>query len=846
MHSYDIVYCVGPHDKEIIRLSVESVRKWVEGIRRIYIICDTPLRIPYTVDLSVELFPFSLLDVYELSQTMSNAGLYFQQLIKLYAGVVIPDLQEDYVVLDSDLIFLKPIHFVKQITPNNPTSKRWLFNSVRAPYNATVFEHMHRVHPECIKQVQESGSCHHMICNRKRVNEMIQKIEDYHLKPFWNVYLSCLDKDKVNDKASDEYELYFNYMIKFHPEQIAIRSLPFSTITEHTIDLSVKRSESYAIHPWWYRSSDNHREIRQREVHTLRYLISTKNGCKRLHNGFPETEIITAERIRLLCDMTFIPRGQETLPTLASDIRSIFVYGDDIDLFIDRVWKHLNHPVVVVVHHTDKEINERYIEWIDDTKLLHLFAVNVMFCHPKVTALPKGVKDDSLGGDLSVLSHLSFYPDKFFTEREDHIAIHFQVSEYVDHRIKVVQDLQRSTSDQKENIGVYLSNYLPECIVYSDLQNYKYCACPRSQSPDTYLLWESLYLGLIPIVDEIPNTSLFSSLPIYRVSDWKKVDKNYLTSIADDIKTSFPERWDWDCLRISWWKKKIEEKTNQSVLLNHPMQTEGTIVIVCPGRLPSYLSPCLRQIRCWNRDTPIYIAYQSDHRQHEIELQRTLNMKDIIFVSSRELNPSTSHQISKTREYSSTIQLIHKYSSERMFILEEVMKKYKLNDVLYLSPDQMIYFDFETKLNLFRLASDQTSIMIPQSADESMEPGFLYVSSIKSLSLLNMTIVEDQYHHTLYQVMKACSSSFSSVVKFLPTSLFDGVFDNEILFNLYQRNEVQEGVTIRWTKKPNHSKTVRSCLELGLANTSSPDGVKWKEIYNIRVRSRDLDRFLST
>ena len=46
-----------------------------------------------------------------ISQPPSRVGWYLQQLLKLYASFVIPNLTSNVLVLDADAIFLNPVHF---------------------------------------------------------------------------------------------------------------------------------------------------------------------------------------------------------------------------------------------------------------------------------------------------------------------------------------------------------------------------------------------------------------------------------------------------------------------------------------------------------------------------------------------------------------------------------------------------------------------------------------------------------------------------------------------------------------------------------------------------------------
>jgi hypothetical protein len=69
----------------------------------------------------------------------------------------------------------------------------------------------------------KSGICHHMIFEKKYIDELISKIEKNHNELFYNVFLKTVT-DKTASGAS-EYEIYFNYMLKYHPDKIKIRGL---------------------------------------------------------------------------------------------------------------------------------------------------------------------------------------------------------------------------------------------------------------------------------------------------------------------------------------------------------------------------------------------------------------------------------------------------------------------------------------------------------------------------------------------------------------------------------------------------------------------------------------------
>ena len=109
--SYDIVISHGPGDDNILPYTISQIRKFVKGeFRNIYIIThDAELDI-FEEEVFVgckvideKTFPFLIQDIDKFIQTPKRNGWYLQQLIKLYASLVIEDMLDDYVVIDADI-----------------------------------------------------------------------------------------------------------------------------------------------------------------------------------------------------------------------------------------------------------------------------------------------------------------------------------------------------------------------------------------------------------------------------------------------------------------------------------------------------------------------------------------------------------------------------------------------------------------------------------------------------------------------------------------------------------------------------------------------------------------------
>lgn len=109
------------------------------------------------------------------------------------------------------------------------------------------FTHMRRLHSTFVKQNNASGICHHMMFETKYVREIVNMVEITHNDVFYNVFLKQVSDYETS--GASEYELYFHYMLRFHPDKIIIR--PLKWINTHT--LSVYHDYDYVSYHWYMR-----------------------------------------------------------------------------------------------------------------------------------------------------------------------------------------------------------------------------------------------------------------------------------------------------------------------------------------------------------------------------------------------------------------------------------------------------------------------------------------------------------------------------------------------------------------------------------------------------------------
>lgn len=236
----DIVIPVGPNDIEQIKGVISHCRNIAH--RNVYLIAyDPSIVFSGAITVPERIFPFNMSCIAKIFGESSRNGWYLQQLLKLYAGFVIPGILDDYLVIDCDTYMLKPIEFFK--------NGKYQFNT-GTEYHNPYFEHMKQLHPSLTKAHPESGISHHMIFNRKYVRNMFDMIEQHHKNtaPFWLLFLNFVRKDHYLYSGASEYELYFTYMWLYHRDVMEIRKLKWSNSA--TLESAESDLDYVSVH--WY------------------------------------------------------------------------------------------------------------------------------------------------------------------------------------------------------------------------------------------------------------------------------------------------------------------------------------------------------------------------------------------------------------------------------------------------------------------------------------------------------------------------------------------------------------------------------------------------------------------
>jgi hypothetical protein len=141
-------------------------------------------------------------------------GWYYQQLLKYYAHIVIPEL-DTYLVPDSDVVFLRPVEFFKD---------KLLFD-YGGIYNEPYFSHMKRLLPEAFPVfLPEVGTTDCMMYRRSIMADLFARVEALG-RPMWEAMLAAVDPADYRGSGMSEQEIYFQFARQHYPEVYELRRL---------------------------------------------------------------------------------------------------------------------------------------------------------------------------------------------------------------------------------------------------------------------------------------------------------------------------------------------------------------------------------------------------------------------------------------------------------------------------------------------------------------------------------------------------------------------------------------------------------------------------------------------
>jgi hypothetical protein len=496
---------------------------------------------------------------------------------------------------------------------------------------------------------------------------------------------------------------------------------------------------------------------------------------------FPETEIITGDRIQELAEASIAtpeklmfhsglseaarqrvciiqptPDGRifmspEHLARL-KQAATIFVYSDFLDIFFHAILPHLERPFVLLSHNGDVGIDRRFEGVVDHPLLLRWYAQNIepTWRHPKLVSIPIGIANRQWRhGDVAGISRIPSYRDKSLW-----LYVNINVTTNHGYRHNIVSTLSRNPAAVVEQ-GLSVDQYLQR------IGQSRFVASPRGNGIDCHRTWEALYLGAVPVMARQDRVACLDGLPVLETEGWDDLSPARLQEAWDAITRS---TWKFERLYLSHWRRRIEDEARPAPVsvtapvsgtapmpVTAPVSGTAPVPVTAPARarglpmilvyrgpvLPAYIGVALKQARLFSSGEIYMVVDASALGQLPAEALDGIRM-----VTLEELGISPAH--ARFKEISRLDRSFRNgfwtYTTERFFVVETLMKTMGLDSAVHIECDNLIYFDPSDHEATFRC--HYAGLAAPFDNDQRCIPGFVYFRSAEAAATLNEFILD--------------------------------------------------------------------------------------------------------
>lgn len=282
-------------------------------------------------------------------------------------------------------------------------------------------------------------------------------------------------------------------------------------------------------------------------------------------------DIVTGEKIQSIADIVLIdkhnPKNSKYSKKIVfydknlgknieqfNDAKIIFVKIDFVDAFAQLILPHIKNKIVLITHNGDYCVDDRYINIINDEKIIHWFGQNVNIIHPKVTPVPIGIANSQWKhGNLQTLQNVI----DMKIPKTKLIYVNFTVET----NSKIREPVKKILID---NGYTYTNPKLDNLKYLEELSSHKFAVSPEGNGFDCHRIWECLYLGVIPIVMDIVAYKSYDSLPILKINDWNVISDDFLN---EQYEIMSKKTYDMSLISFKYWENLIKSFAQQNHLI---------------------------------------------------------------------------------------------------------------------------------------------------------------------------------------------------------------------------------------------------------------------------------------
>jgi hypothetical protein len=272
----------------------------------------------------------------------------------------------------------------------------------------------------------------------------------------------------------------------------------------------------------------------------------------------PEVEFIRCIRFRDYFTLDRFPK------TLTIYCKSDYIFNGQFKQWITQ--KQLTDKITLITGTSDYEIKQATIQSFDN-EVKYWFGMNVTAFDDRACCIPIGLTSyDPRQTDPSFLFRYGNTANIHRIQATDtHITNAWTIPKTDEY--KVYMNFSTHTFRDRERIWTQFKDipwiHAKNCELskresfFEELRKSQYSLCPRGNGIDTYRFWESLYSGVIPIIEKDKIHDFFKGLPFI---EFDKLTPEIVTEQEIEKKKA-QLTFNYHKLYCSYWIEQIERKS---------------------------------------------------------------------------------------------------------------------------------------------------------------------------------------------------------------------------------------------------------------------------------------------
>jgi len=212
--------------------------------------------------------------------------------------------------------------------------------------------------------------------------------------------------------------------------------------------------------------------------------------------------------------------------------------------------KFSNRKYILISHMSDFPIDEYRFKQAPPC-IVKWYAENAIYKHPNLISIPIGLENHKGRSKGSFTNHnwlINNIDSLKNTYKDNLLYCNWNPNTNQEIRIPILETLKQSDVQLTIEHGLSYKDY---CL---SMAKHKFIICPSGNGVDTHRLWESLYLGCIPITLKHHIYNNFN-LPILQINRWSEVTQKLLDE--------FSIQWNkdqYEQLNMSYWSNLIKDE----------------------------------------------------------------------------------------------------------------------------------------------------------------------------------------------------------------------------------------------------------------------------------------------